>query len=66
VNESDLEKTYEALAQKIDQVGAAQSELFLARLVLLLAHNNGDYEQVRQLIDDAAVSIDHQRIKAMD
>lgn len=66
MKEADLEKTYEALAHKIDQVGAAQSELFLARLVLLLAHDTGDYERVRQLIDAAAVSTDPPRVKAMD
>ncbi len=53
----DLERTYEALACKIDQVGESNSELFLAKLVLLLAHTNGDADEVQQLIDEAAASL---------
>lgn len=57
MNERDLENVYAALATKIDEVGEGQSELFLAKLALLLAHRNGDVEDVRRCIDDAAVSL---------
>ena len=53
----DLENIYAALAQKIDDVGEEQSELFLAKLVLLLAHKNGDAGEVQACIDDAAASL---------
>lgn len=53
----DLEKTYESLALKIDEVGTSHSELFLAKLVLLLAKKNGDAAEVRQCIDEAALSL---------
>ena len=51
----DLEKIYESLAQKIDEIGDGKSELFLAKLVLLLAHKYGDAEDVQQCINDAAI-----------
>ena len=57
MSHEDLENTYAALALKIDEVGEAQSELFLAKLVLLLAHKNGDADEVQALINDAAASL---------
>ncbi len=57
MNHQDLERTYAALALKIDEVGEARSELFLAKLVLLLAHRNGDADEVEACIDDAALSL---------
>ena len=44
------------LAGKIDEVGEANTELFLAKLVLLLAHKNGDVDDVQKCIDNAAAS----------
>mgnify|MGYP003700341411 CR=1 FL=1 len=57
MNHEDLEHIYASLARKIDEVGAANSELFLAKLVLLLAHQCGDPDAVEQSIDDAAASL---------
>ena len=57
MNHPDLERTYASLALKIDEIGEAQSELFLAKLVLLLAHKNADANEVQECIDDAAVSL---------
>lgn len=57
MNHADLENTYAALALKIDEVGESQSELFLAKLVLLLAHKNGDADEVQALINEAAASL---------
>lgn len=53
----DLEDTYALLARKIDEVGEGKSELFLAKLALLLAHKNGNAAEVRQCIDEAAASL---------
>lgn len=57
MNHEDLENTYAALARKLDEVGSDQSELFLAKLVLLLAYKNGNIDDVRRSIDDAAASL---------
>ena len=58
MNHADLEKTYESLARKIDELGEDKSELFLAKLVLLLANANGDAVEVQGFIDGAAQSLD--------
>lgn len=58
MNHADLEKTYVSLALKIDEVGEASSELFLAKLVLLLAQKHGNADEVQKCIDEAAVSLD--------
>lgn len=57
MNHADLETTYAALATKVDEVGQGQSELFLAKLVLLLAHKSGDVGEVIECIDGAAASL---------
>jgi hypothetical protein len=57
MNQADLEAVYSALALKIDEVGTEKSEVFLAKLVLLLAQKNGDLAQVQTCIDDAAKSL---------
>lgn len=54
MNHSYLEDTYAALALKIDVLGAKKSELFLAKLVLLLAQKNGDSDEVLMCINDAS------------
>ncbi|MGR8921220.1 MAG: hypothetical protein ACU85V_16515 [Gammaproteobacteria bacterium] len=52
----DLEHVFTALADKIDEVGPANSELLLAKVVLLLAHRNGDAADVETCIEEAAAS----------
>ena len=56
MDHSDLERIYASLAVKIDEVGEENSELFLAKLVLLLAQINGDADAVHLCIDEAAAS----------
>jgi len=56
MNHTDLETTYESLALKIDQIGEKNSELFLAKLVLLLAHANGNVEHVQHIFHTNAPS----------
>ncbi len=53
----DLEDIYTTLALKIDDVGKEHSEVFLAKLILLLAHKNGDADEVKRCIDAAAKDI---------
>jgi hypothetical protein len=53
----DLEDIYAALALQIDAVGKENSELFLAKLVVLLAHRNGNPVDVQQCINGAAASL---------
>jgi hypothetical protein len=48
----DLEAIYDELALKVDQAGQ-RSELFLAKLSLLLANQVGNKETVLALIDSA-------------
>lgn len=57
MNKQDLETVYAALAAKIDAVGEEQSELFLAKLALVLAHRNGNARDVETCIDEAAASL---------
>ena len=54
MNADDLEQVYELLARKIDALGPARSELYLAKLTLLLAHDCDDIELVARRIDEAA------------
>lgn len=51
---TDVELVYDALAQKIDTVGPEKSELFLAKLALLLSHEIGNPTRVIRLIDAAS------------
>lgn len=54
---AELEDTYTALADQIDALGPEKSELFLAKLALLLAHKIGDAGEVGRCIKDAADGI---------
>ncbi|MEZ5933015.1 MAG: hypothetical protein R3F54_13880 [Alphaproteobacteria bacterium] len=58
MNQAELEQVYEAIARQIDRAGEKRRELFLAKLVLLLAHRNGDAAEVQRCIEDAAQSLD--------
>lgn len=49
----ELEATYDALADAIDQAGAGKSELMLSKLVLLLARELGDAPRVQALMHTA-------------
>lgn len=49
----DVEIVYDALATNIDTLGAEKSELFLAKLALLLAHELGNASRVLELVDEA-------------
>ncbi len=55
MNVADLEAVYEAVAKAIDAAGPNGSEVFLAKLVLLLAREIGDAERVLALVARAQV-----------
>jgi hypothetical protein len=50
---TELEAIYDALAQAVDRAPPGRSELLLAKLALLLAHEIGDAGRVQQHIDAA-------------
>ena len=54
----DVERIYEALAETLDTIGAEKSELFFAKLTLLLSNELGDAEQVLSFIDMASINLD--------
>lgn len=55
---AELETIYEALAERLDATEAARREIYLAKLVLLLAQDLGDAARVRSRIAEAALNLD--------
>lgn len=53
MNQGDLERLYDVLAQAIDEAGPEKSELFLAKLALLLADALDDAGKACQLVRNA-------------
>ena len=56
MTENKIEIVYEAIADKIDNLGE-ENKLFLAKLSLLLANKIEDTSFVLNAIDDAALSL---------
>ena len=54
---TDVETIYAALAETIDRVTPEKSELFLAKLALLMAHEINDVDHVRTLIQNAKLGL---------
>jgi hypothetical protein len=46
----DLEKTYDLIAESIDEVGIGQESLFLSKLCLALADRLGDMQEIEASI----------------
>ena len=57
MTENKIEIVYEAIANKIDNLGEEKAKLFLAKLSLLLANEIEDTSFVLNGIDDAALSL---------
>ena len=53
-----LEPIYESLAVRLDALPATQRELYLVKLVLMLAHRGGDERAVLDAIEACAVDLD--------
>ena len=58
MTENKIEIIYEAIANKIDDLEEDKTELFLAKLSLLLASKIEDTSFVLKSIEDAALSLD--------
>ena len=58
MTENKIEIVYEAIADKIDNLGEEKAKLFLAKLALLLANKIEDTSFVLNAIDDASLSLD--------
>ena len=58
MTENKIEIVYEAIANKIDNLGEEKANLFLAKLSLLLANKIDDTSFVLKAIDDASLSLD--------
>lgn len=54
----ELEKVYEALARKIDDVPSDKRELFLAKAALLLAQALNDGGRVIEIINEASANLE--------
>lgn len=58
MNNADLELIYEDLARAIDGIKDGKTELFLAKVALLLAKQLDNPDQVRAHIEAAAANLD--------
>ncbi len=58
MTQTDVEAIYAALAETIDRVTPEKSELFLAKLALLMAHELDDLDRVRALIESAELGLE--------
>ena len=58
MTENKIEIVYEAIANKIDNLGEEKANLFLAKHSLLLANKIEDTSFVLKAIDDASLSLD--------
>jgi hypothetical protein len=58
MNSDEIEAVYQAVARKLSDLGPARSEIFLAKLVLLLANELPSAEAALQLINRAAHGFD--------
>ena len=58
MTENKIEIVYEAIANKIDNLGEEKANLFLAKLSLLLANKIEDTSFVLKAIEDASLCLD--------
>lgn len=58
MTQTDVEAIYATLAEAIDRVTPEKSELFLAKLALLMAHELDDLDRVRALIESAELGLE--------
>ena len=58
---STMEDVYAALAEGIDRHGPESSEMFLAKVALLMAEDSGDPDRALRLISDAQRNMDGMR-----
>jgi hypothetical protein len=59
VTDSEMEEIYESLATKIDAIGKEKSDIFLAKLVLLLSKKFTDLEEIMKCIEEASLNLEN-------
>jgi hypothetical protein len=59
VTDSEMEEIYESLATKIDAIGKEKSDIFLAKLVLLLSKKFTDLEEIMKCIEEASLDLEN-------
>ena len=57
MKDSEMEAIYESLATKIDAFGKEKSDIFLAKLVLLLSKKFTDLEEIMKFIEEASLDL---------
>jgi hypothetical protein len=62
MSEEELDVLYTQTCRALTSVGPEHSELFFARLTLLLMHEVGDFERVRAAIAAASETLDTSHI----
>ena len=57
MTDSEMEEIYESLATKIDAFGKEKSDIFLAKLVLLLSKKFTKLEEIMKFIEEASLDL---------
>ena len=55
----EMEEIYESLARKIDKFGKEKSDIFLAKLVLLLSKKFTNLEEIMKCIEEASLDLEN-------
>lgn len=59
MTDSEMEEIYESLATKIDTFGKEKSDIFLAKLVLLLSKKFTNLEEIMEYIEEASLDLEN-------
>ena len=57
MTDPEMEEIYESLATKIDALGKEKSDIFLAKLTLLLSKKFTDLEEIMKFIEEASLDL---------
>ena len=57
MTDSEMEEIYESLASKIDKFGKEKSDIFLAKLALLLSKKFTDLDEILNYIEEASLDL---------
>ena len=55
----EMEEIYESIATKIDAFGKEKSDIFLAKLVLLLSKKFTNLEEIMECIEEASLDLEN-------
>ena len=59
MTDSEMEEIYESLATKIDAFGKEKSDIFLAKLALILSKKFTDLEEIMKCIEEASLDLEN-------